>query len=55
MIECEISSHEAYGTPRELFVAVFGVIVASLRELLGACCRFGGAMDRRLQPVARTS
>jgi hemoglobin-like flavoprotein len=36
MIECEISSHDAYGTPRELFVAFFGVIAASLRELLGA-------------------
>ncbi len=36
MIECEISSHDAYGTPRELFVAFFGVIAATLRELLGA-------------------
>ena len=36
MIECEISSHDAYGTPRELFIAFFGVIAASLRDLLGA-------------------
>src|SRR5215475_11383818 len=36
MIECEVSSHDAYGTPRELFVAFFGVIAATLRELLGA-------------------
>jgi hemoglobin-like flavoprotein len=36
MIECEISSHDAYGTPRELFVAFFGVIAATLEELLGA-------------------
>src|SRR5215475_6820097 len=36
MIECEISSHDAYGTPRELFTAFFGVIAATLRELLGA-------------------
>ena len=36
MIECEISSHDAYGTPRELFIAFFGVIAATLRELLGA-------------------
>jgi hemoglobin-like flavoprotein len=36
MIECEISSHDAYGTPRDLFVAFFGVIAATLRELLGA-------------------
>ena len=36
MIECEVSSHDAYGTPRDLFVAFFGVIAATLRELLGA-------------------
>jgi hemoglobin-like flavoprotein len=36
MIECEISSHDAYGTPRELFVAFFAVIAATLEELLGA-------------------
>jgi hemoglobin-like flavoprotein len=35
MIECEVSSHDAYGTPRDLFVAFFGVIAATLRELLG--------------------
>jgi hemoglobin-like flavoprotein len=34
MIECEVSSHDAYGTPRELFAAFFGVIAATLRELL---------------------
>jgi hemoglobin-like flavoprotein len=34
MIECEVSSHDAYGTPRELFLAFFGVIAATLRELL---------------------
>src|SRR6195952_1321884 len=36
MIECEISSHDAYGTSRDLFVAFFGVIVATLREIIGA-------------------
>ena len=36
MIECEIESHEAYGTSRELFVAFFSVIAATLRDLLGA-------------------
>src|SRR5712671_4925983 len=35
MIECEVSSHDAYGTPRELFVAFFGVIARTLHELLG--------------------
>jgi hemoglobin-like flavoprotein len=36
MIECEISSHDAYGTSRDLFIAFFGVIARTLRELLGA-------------------
>ena len=36
MIECEVSSHDAYGTPRELFIAFFGVIAETLREMLGA-------------------
>jgi hemoglobin-like flavoprotein len=36
MIECEVSSHDAYGTSRELFLAFFGVIAATVRELLGA-------------------
>jgi hemoglobin-like flavoprotein len=34
MIECEVCSHDAYGTPRDLFVAFFAVIAATLRELL---------------------
>jgi hemoglobin-like flavoprotein len=36
MIACEVASHDAYGTPSELFFAFFGVIAATLRELLGA-------------------
>jgi hypothetical protein len=44
MIECEVSSHDAYGTPRELFLAFFGVIAATLRELLGA--EWTAEMDR---------
>ena len=35
LIECEISSHDAYGTPRDLFVAFFGIIARTLREILG--------------------
>jgi hemoglobin-like flavoprotein len=35
MIECEVVSHDAYGTPRDLFVAFFAVIADTLRELLG--------------------
>jgi hemoglobin-like flavoprotein len=36
MIPCEVQSHEAYGTPRDLFFAFFGVIAETLREVLGA-------------------
>jgi hemoglobin-like flavoprotein len=36
MIECEVSSHDAYGTPRDLFAAFFRVIAATLRDILGA-------------------
>jgi hemoglobin-like flavoprotein len=36
MIECEVVSHDAYGTPRELFVIFFGVIARTLQEVLGA-------------------
>jgi hypothetical protein len=35
MIGCEVASHDAYGTPRELFGKFFGVIAATMRELLG--------------------
>jgi hemoglobin-like flavoprotein len=35
MIGCEVPSHDAYGTPRELFIAFFGVIAAALREIIG--------------------
>jgi hemoglobin-like flavoprotein len=35
LIECEVSSHDAYGTPRELFVAFFDVIAQTLREIIG--------------------
>jgi hemoglobin-like flavoprotein len=36
MIECEVASHDAYGTPRKLFSAFFAVIAATLREILGS-------------------
>lgn len=35
LITCELASHDAYGTPRELFVAFFAVIRDTLRDLLG--------------------
>lgn len=34
LIECEVSSHDAYGTPRDLFVAFFSVIAQTVREIL---------------------
>ncbi|MDO9062460.1 MAG: globin [Bradyrhizobium sp.] len=34
MIACEVHSHDAYGTPRELFGKFFGVIAATMREVL---------------------
>jgi hemoglobin-like flavoprotein len=35
MIQCEVASHDAYGTSRELFVSFFGVIRDTLRDVLG--------------------
>ena len=61
MIECEVSSHDAYGTPRELFVSFFGVIAETLREVLGndwtpEIERRGGSCwrDRRSGPDPRS-
>lgn len=34
LITSEVSSHDAYGTSRELFVAFFGIIAATLREVI---------------------
>jgi hemoglobin-like flavoprotein len=34
LITCEVASHDAYGTRRELFIAFFGIIRDTLRELL---------------------
>ena len=34
LIESEVFSHDAYGTPRELFIAFFHVIADTLRELI---------------------
>jgi hemoglobin-like flavoprotein len=35
-IAAEVSSHEGYGTPRELFIAFFGIIAETLRDIAGA-------------------
>ncbi|MGY8709650.1 globin [Bradyrhizobium sp. 18BD] len=34
LIACEVVSHDGYGTPRELFIAFFGIIRDTLRDLL---------------------
>ncbi len=34
MIAAEVSSHDAYGTSRELFIAFFGIIAQTLREIV---------------------
>ena len=49
LIECEIASHDAYGTPRELFVAFFGIIAATLREILGD--EWSGEIDAAWQEL----
>jgi hemoglobin-like flavoprotein len=36
LIACEVQSHDGYGTPRKLFGEFFGIIAATLRDLLGA-------------------
>src|ERR1700688_1016166 len=36
LIECEVSSHDAFGTPRDLFISFFGVIADTLHEIIGA-------------------
>jgi hypothetical protein len=43
MIECEVSSHDAYGTPHDLFVAFFAVIAATLREIVAE--QWSGEID----------
>lgn len=36
LITSEVSSHDAYGTSRELFIAFFAIIAQTLREVIGA-------------------
>jgi hemoglobin-like flavoprotein len=61
MIECEVASHDAYGTPRKLFGEFFGVVADTLRELLGddwspemeqAWRNFLGELDQVIAQVA---
>ncbi|WP_349629044.1 globin [Bradyrhizobium sp. RP6] len=33
-IACDVALHDAYGTPRELFIAFFAVVRDTLRDLL---------------------
>jgi hypothetical protein len=61
MIECEVTSHDAYGTPRKLFGEFFWVIADTMRELLGndwspeienTWRKFLGEIDRVIAQVA---
>lgn len=36
LITSEVSSHDSYGTPRELFIGFFAIIAQTLREVIGA-------------------
>ena len=36
LIECEVTSHDAYGTPRDLFAMFFNMIFETLREIAGS-------------------
>ena len=51
MIECEVMSHDAYGTPRELFIAFFGVILRTLQEVLGG--EWTAEMDQAWRDLLR--
>jgi hypothetical protein len=54
MIQCEVASHDAYGTPRELFFDFFCVIRDTLREILARewSCDIDEAWERLLADIA---
>ena len=51
LIESEVFSHDAYGTPRELFVAFFAVIADCLRDILGE--QWSGDIDAAWHKLLR--
>lgn len=51
MIECEVTSHDSYGTPRELFVAFFGVILRTLQDVIGS--EWTAEMDQAWRDLLR--
>jgi hemoglobin-like flavoprotein len=55
MIACEFSSHDAYGTPRELFFDFFRIIRDTLRDLIGNqwSAEIDQAWDTLLTEIAR--
>ena len=55
MIACELSSHDAYGTPRELFFDFFRIIRDTLRDLIGNqwSAEIDQAWDTLLTEIAR--
>ena len=36
LIQCEVVTHEGYGTPPEVFRTFFGIVAASVRALIGS-------------------
>jgi hypothetical protein len=55
MIACEVQSHDAYGTPRELFGKFFEVIAETMHEILGTdwTAEIDGAWRRLLAELDR--
>lgn len=53
LIACEAASDDAYGTPRELFIAFFAIIRDTLRDLLGDewSAEMARAWDRLLPDI----
>lgn len=54
LIECELSSHDGFGTPRELFIDFFRVIKDTLRHMLGSewSAEIDRAWDHLLADIA---
>jgi len=59
LIECEVASHDAYGTPRTLFVAFFGIIARtiglpkSMRHGSNCSARSSASLQRKSARILR--
>ncbi len=54
LIECEMASHDGFGTSQEVFVDFFRVVRGALRDLLGSewSAEIDGAWDKLLADIA---